>query len=210
MKTNVYVDAFNLYYGCVKDTSYKWLDIKKLVNLELPQNTINRIRYFTAEVKGRPNDLDQPIRQQIYIRALQTIPRLSVHYGHFLKSEPYMKLASPIPNFPNTVKVIKTEEKGSDVNIASHLLLDAFQKDCDAAVIISNDSDLITPIYMAKKHLGIKVVALLPCSPPHRPSVEIRKAASFHRIIQNKTLASSQFSGSLTDRNGTFTKPSGW
>lgn len=56
MKTNVYVDAFNLYYGCVKGTPYKWLDLAKLCGLLLPGDTVNRIRYFTARVQARPGD----------------------------------------------------------------------------------------------------------------------------------------------------------
>jgi uncharacterized LabA/DUF88 family protein len=232
MKTNIYVDGFNLYYGCLTKSPYKWLDIHQLCNLELPQNTINRIRYFTAQVSGRPEDPDQPVRQQTYIRALQTIPHLSVHYGHFLSSKIRMKLARRIPGLPDAaqlatmspddqaafakhglpdmVRVIKSEEKGSDVNIASYLLRDAFSKDCDAAVVISNDSDLMTPIYMARKDLGIRVVALMPCRAPRRPSIELQKAASFHQVIQDISLANSQFSVSLTDNKGIFTKPTTW
>lgn len=26
MRTNVYIDGFNLYYGAVKDTKFKWLN----------------------------------------------------------------------------------------------------------------------------------------------------------------------------------------
>jgi len=52
--TNVYVDAFNLYYGCLKDTPYKWLDLGRLCRLLLPGYTIKRIRYFTAIVESRP------------------------------------------------------------------------------------------------------------------------------------------------------------
>ncbi len=47
MKTNVYVDGFNLYYGSLKDTPYRWLDIAALCANILPNNIINRIRYFT-------------------------------------------------------------------------------------------------------------------------------------------------------------------
>lgn len=79
MKTNVYVDAFNLYYGCLKGTPYRWLDIAELCRQELPANTLNRIRCFTARVSARPGDPDQPIRQQTYFRALLTIPRLTIH-----------------------------------------------------------------------------------------------------------------------------------
>ena len=43
----------------------------------------------------------------------------------------------------------KTEEKGSDVNLASHLLLDGFQQTRDTVVVFSNDSDLRVPIRIA-------------------------------------------------------------
>ncbi len=55
MKTYVYIDAFNLYYGCVKNTPYKWLDLSKLCAILLPQHHIERIKYFTARVKSLPN-----------------------------------------------------------------------------------------------------------------------------------------------------------
>jgi hypothetical protein len=70
MKTVVYVDGFNLYYGAVKETPYKWLNIHKLCQLLLPKNQIIKIKYFTALVTARPTDMDQPNRQQIYLRAL--------------------------------------------------------------------------------------------------------------------------------------------
>jgi hypothetical protein len=47
MLTNVYVDGFNLYYGCLKGTPYKWLDLGALCQVLLPPNKIQRIRYFT-------------------------------------------------------------------------------------------------------------------------------------------------------------------
>lgn len=83
-RANVYVDGFNLYYGCVQGTPYKWLDLQRLARLLLPEYSVQRIRYFTARVQPRPGDVQQPQRQQTYIRALETIPHLSVHFGHFL------------------------------------------------------------------------------------------------------------------------------
>ena len=82
--TNVYVDAFNLYYGCLKGTPYRWLDLGALCRRLLPKDGINRIRYFTATVSARPDNPDAPQRQQVYLRALETIPGLSIHYGHYL------------------------------------------------------------------------------------------------------------------------------
>jgi hypothetical protein len=71
MRANVYVDAFNLYYGCLKGTPYRWLDLDAFSRQLLPHDHIHRIRYFTALVSGRTGDLQQPQRQQIYLRALR-------------------------------------------------------------------------------------------------------------------------------------------
>ena len=76
MKTNVYVDGFNLYYGCLKHTPYKWLDIAKLCRLILPRDQVNQIKYFTALVSARPGDPDLPMRQLTYLRALATLVTL--------------------------------------------------------------------------------------------------------------------------------------
>ena len=207
MKTNVYVDAFNLYYGCLKGTPYRWLNIEALCQAEFPANTINRIRCFTARVSARPGDPDQRNRQNAYLRALDTLPNLSIHYGQFRETEVRMRTVSPPPN---TVLVKKTEEKGSDVNLASYLLLDGFRHDYEAAIVITNDSDLVEPIRIVRKELGLKVVALIPCGPTGRPSIEIRRVASKSKIIGLSNLPLCQFAPTLTDANGTITKPSTW
>ncbi len=83
MKTNVYIDGFNLYYGCLKGTLHKWLDLDAFCRASFPppRNQINHIRYFTGHVTARPNNPLQPRRQQIYLRALRTIPHLTIHLG---------------------------------------------------------------------------------------------------------------------------------
>ncbi len=96
MLTNVYVDGFNLYYGCLKGTPYKWLDLGTLCQALLPPNKIQRIRYFTAKISAQA-DPQGPVRQSIYLRALQTVPGLTVHLGHFLTSTVRMPLASRFP-----------------------------------------------------------------------------------------------------------------
>ncbi len=68
-----------------------------------------------------------------------------------------MPLADPSTEGSTTVEVIKTDEKGSDVNLASHLLLDAFKGECGTAVVVSNDSDLRVPIRIAELELGVRV-----------------------------------------------------
>jgi len=73
-ETYVYVDGFNLFYGALTRTPYRWLDLAKLCRLYFP-NDVRKIKYFTAIVSARPSDPDQPLRQQLYLRALQTLPK---------------------------------------------------------------------------------------------------------------------------------------
>ena len=51
MRTCIYIDGFNLYYGAVKGTSHKWLDLKTAFAMLLqPHHQITAIKYFTAQV----------------------------------------------------------------------------------------------------------------------------------------------------------------
>jgi len=227
IRTNVYVDGFNLYYGAAKHTAYKWVNLASLCEEVLPGIVINRIRYFTALVKPLPSDPQTRLRQEIYIRALETLPNLSVHYGHYLKSEVSMPLVTPPPRF---AKVIKMEEKGSDVNIATYMLVDAFRRDCDQLVVITNDSDLSEPIRIINKELLIPVGIFNPHTNDTaarrarltggplrqaRPSIELKKSAKFYREITSEgpasNMAVSQFPLQIVDAQGrTITKPVGW
>lgn len=204
MKANIYVDGFNLYYGALKNTPYRWLDIAKLCHIMLPRDSISQIKYFTALVNPRPTDPDQLTRQQIYLRALQTVPNLEIIYGHFLTHEIMMPLAPPKNGY---AKVIKTEEKGSDVNLALHLLSDGYKNAYDVAVVVSNDSDLLLPVQFVKKELGKKIGVL---NPQKHPSKVLTASADFVKNIRQGVLSKSLFPTSLTDSQGTFTKPTIW
>jgi uncharacterized LabA/DUF88 family protein len=207
VKTNIYVDGFNLYYGAVKGTPYKWLDLLALSAKLFRRNQINRIRYFTAIVDARPPDVQQPVRQQTYLRALHTIPSLSVHLGTFRTRPVRMTLVHP-PRFgPRTAEVWKTEEKGSDVNLASYLLLDAFRRDCDVAIVFSNDADLKEPIDIVKNELGIKVGVVNP-HPPARRSLDLQP--TFFKQLRRGPIAACQFPAVMTDAQGQFQKPASW
>jgi hypothetical protein len=118
-----------------------------------------------------------------------------------------MPLADPPPSGPKFVRVIKTEEKGSDVNLASHLLLDAFRKDASAAFVVSNDSDLLEPIRIVRQQFGLEVG--LAC-PHQRPSLVLVPEVDFLRTIREGVLRASQFPTILSDAKGTFSKPPAW
>ena len=78
VRTNIYVDGFNLYYGALRKTPHRLVNLESLFQFLLPKNTIQEIKYFTALVSARPNDPSQPQRQQLYLRALATLPKVSV------------------------------------------------------------------------------------------------------------------------------------
>ncbi len=104
MKLSVYVDGFNLYYGLLKDSPYKWLNPVRLVSQVLPHEyEISLLRYFTARITSKL-DLDAPRRQKVYINALLTLPEVEVHYGHFLTKTTWR----PLTNLPVADKEINT------------------------------------------------------------------------------------------------------
>ena len=178
-----------------------------LAQLRLPRHQIGSIRYFTALVTNRPDDPVQAQRQQTYLRALETVPGLTIHYGHLLPKTKRRPLARPPQTGPRTAEILDTEEKGSDVNLASYLLLDGFDDEYELAVVVSNESDLVLPIRMARFRLGKQLGVF---DPSRRPSFELHGAASWYRPLRQGPLSASLFPDTLSDSQGTVSKPAGW
>jgi hypothetical protein len=211
IKTKVYTDGFNLYNRAVKDTPFKWLDLSKLCQALLPRHEIHRIRYFTALVHSRPNDTQAPQRQQIYLRALRTIPNLTMEFGQFRPRIKERPLVTPIPGQPRNVMVHDTEEKGTDVNLATYLLVDGYEGDYEQALVMSNDADLALPISIVRDKLKRPIGIVNPnIDPKEVMPKELRDAATFNRRIHKSVLAQCQFPATLQDMIGSITKPSTW
>ena len=107
-----------------------------------------------------------------------------------------MPLANPQPGGPRVAEVLKTEEKGSDVNIAAHLVNDAHNGSFEVAVLITNDSDLLAPMRIVRRELNLPVGIL---NPFKRFAHVLAQEASFKKRIRAGVLASSQFPASLQD-----------
>ena len=256
MDTYVYIDGFNLYYGSLKRTPYKWLNLVALMRQVLPQNyNILRIKYFTAHVSGA-EDPDSPNRQNAYIRALNTLPEVEIFWGSFLAKNfwrPILNLpvagaqihtppnpvtmppgshAVALPNGTAQVLPVGTypprgvkrpkkvrqpvkdamrcyvhamEEKGSDVNLAVHLLNDAWNNAFQAAVVVSNDTDLLTPIEMVARERGKHVAVVCP-DRTRAASPKLVAVASSVRHLRPSMLAAAQFPAVM----GTIRKPANW
>jgi uncharacterized LabA/DUF88 family protein len=220
--TYVYVDGFNLYYGAFgKERTWnagglKWLDVAafagKIWSSHAP---IAQARYFTALVKPPPHDPQIAMRQQTYLRALRSTG-IEVHLGTFKYRRKSHKLVghtaslntySPPVVLTAEAQIGKYDERGSDVNLATYLIRDAAKGLCDRAIVVSNDSDLVEPIRVARADFGVEVYIV---NPQRRAVAELTQAASGSRDISLAALAASQLPMTLSDAVGTITKPVGW
>lgn len=215
MKTNIYIDGLNLYYRLLKPSpGLKWLNLKLLAEQVLkPANTVQIVRYYTARISGRV-DPTAPARQQIYLDALATVPEVTVHMGNFLSGRKWAGITHPPqtrppvaipPPWPDVVRIWRDEEKGSDVNLASHLIRDAFRSDFEVAAVLTNDTDLVEPIRIVAHEIGRPVGLLCPVP---KPAESLRSVASFVRHVRPQHLQAAQFPDSLPDT--AIRKPSGW
>lgn len=214
-RASVYVDGFNLYRRLLQGQPQdKWLDLESLTQRLLPEYDLVRLRYFTAIIKSLPGaDLNAPQRQQAYLRALRTLPRTTVHLGKFRVDRRRMPL-HPVEflsdGSPRQAVVRKTEEKGSDVALASYLMLDAFSGESEVYVILSNDSDLVTPLQLVREHLGRDVGLLSPMA-PKRSSNELKQTGPVvHREVNIDALHACQLPNSMHDEHGWIHRPPEW
>jgi len=208
MKTAIYVDGFNLYYRTVRGTPHKWLDLRAIFAKVLkPSHEIVLIKYFTALVSSMPQDPYKTLRQKTYLRALLSYaPEIKIHYGHFLSHEVKAPLARPVAGKAYET-IIKTEEKGSDVNLAVHLLNDAWLDHYDCAVVVSNDSDLAEAMRLVRLHHPSKIIGLV--SPEEgRTSKQLKIHANFIRPIRKSVLAACQLPSPIPGTS--ICKPASW
>ena len=225
-KTIVYIDGFNFYYACLKSTEFRWLNLETFLSNLLPKENICKIKLFTAKVKNRDLEDKQAERQQTYFRALSSLSKVEIIYGHFLTHNVLKPLAvnpqrrgrlkivdknGRLYEETTPIQIIKTEEKGSDVNLASHLLRDLYKKNFERAIVISNDNDLALPMKFVKEEE--KFIGFV------NPNSTKNNAHKFKQFgitciknkISNQVLKNSQFSNIILDKKGKKVyKPKGW
>ena len=207
--TNVYLDGFNLFSRALKGPEVKWLDLRKLAETLFPQDTIHQVCYFTALLDSRPDDPSKPQRQLVYLRAIATIPDLNIYYGVFRSGVKRRPLARPARGLSSFVEVRDSEEKGSDVNLATRLLVDGFMGQYDQAVVVSNDADFAGAMQYVREGLGLRVTLVNPDANTPSPR-DLSNAATYVKRLWKSHLRRSQFPDTLTDAKGVITKPAGW
>ena len=198
MRTIVYVDGFNLYYRALKKRpQYRWLDLKAMAEAVLQaQNQVIKVNYYTARASGKL-DPEIPRRQQTYFNALETVSEIEIVEGNFLAKKAWAQMAPPpqggkppFQPWPNVVRIVKTEEKGSDVNLGAHLVRDAYTHAFDVAAVVTNDTDLVEPVRIVAKEVG-KPVGIL--SPDAQVAKSLADVATFQRFIRTGHLSAAQF-----------------
>ena len=167
-RTVAYIDGYNLYYGLLKGTPYKWLDPVRLVKALLRDgHDLISVKYFTSPVKTYPHDAAALDRQKVYIQALTTLPNVEIIQGFYRKDAVLMPVHEAECKVCPTakdglIKVVKLEEKRTDVNIASAMLLDAFNDKADVFVLMSGDTDFIAPVSIVRRDLKKTVIVFNP------------------------------------------------
>ncbi len=175
LRTRVYIDGYNLYYGCLRKTAFKWLDVLALFETHILPTILYRptpdtapatmalhpdcaIKYFTAKIiESASKGEDSVSSQAHYHNALMTHcgGRLAFVMGHYAlyKANQHIVPADDPKRWPrdcDKIQVWKLEEKQSDVNLALQLYDDALSGDIDQIVLVTNDTDLAPALEMLK------------------------------------------------------------
>jgi uncharacterized LabA/DUF88 family protein len=203
----VYIDGFNLYYGVLKFSKEKWLNIERLFRLLRPHDAIQKIRYFTALSHG-----GKSADQLAYLKALETLPLVNIVLGRYKKKSAKCLVSACAVADKDRIFTTQ-EEKRTDVNIAVSMLDDAYQNLGDHLVVVSGDSDLVPAVNMVKTRFPhIAVTVYVPSRDPIRgAAVELRSAADKDRDLPLNLLRLAQLPASVPDGSGGFiAKPPTW
>jgi 6-hydroxy-3-succinoylpyridine 3-monooxygenase len=206
-RTHVYVDGFNLYYGLLKDSPFKWLNLEKLFALLRPHDQVLKVLYFTAMIDG-----SRLGNQEDYIRAIKTLPSVEIIFGKLMKRNVVCKV--PGCNYQGSRIFTTAEEKGTDVHIAVRMLDDAFNDRCDNFILVSGDSDLAPVILKIKSLYPSKMmIVYVPARSPNpwlRHSKPLANIADKYRFFPEILLSKAQFPDVIRDSEGEFHKPASW
>lgn len=206
-KSVVYIDGYNLYYGAVRGTAWKWLDIQAYFIRLRQDDDIQAIKYFTALVEG---DKAARLRQETFLDALRTLPLVKVFPGRYKRKN--VRCGTGCGYLGDRWFHIP-EEKQTDVSIGVEMVDDAYQNVCERLIVVSGDSDLLPALRMVKRRFPNKTLHVyVPASDPRRgAAVEIRSAADYHRTLPLNLLQHCQLPDPVMAADGgAIAKPSSW
>lgn len=231
-RTIVYVDGLNLYYGALKRTDYKWLDLaafgRRLISAT---DQLVTVKYFTAQISSSASEnAHAPARHRVLIRAIKATPGVEVFEGKFQVPSRWRSIAPnmswyerlrPSPsrltarmldrsearsNRPLKVRVQVPEEKFTDVALAAHLINDFHIKACDRAILVTNDGDLKIAVKLVVG-AGHTVDVISPATSVNR---ELQREATSARPLRREILPSCQMPDRVALAKGYVERPKIW
>lgn len=209
----VYIDGLNLDRQLLdKHPEFKWLDPVRMCQILLPTHEIKLVRYFTSRIKPPANNQSLAINQAIYLQALTSLgERMSVSFGKMIRRDrvfPIAPLELTIEGKPKLARVTTIEEKGSDVALASFMVLDASKKEADMYILVSNDSDFEPTLRILREQVGGKIGLF---SPVKRPSKSLLVAEQMLvKTIRESVLQASQLPDEIQTRESNVRRPQSW
>ena len=235
LRTRIYIDGYNFYYGCLKGTPHKWLDLLPLFeNHILPSALLKdgdghirqsallpspSIKFFTAKIiESVARSTDSVSSQARYHTALRKLHdgRIELIEGYYAVNKMKVKVVdSDEPNRPprecKEVQAWKVEEKQSDVNLALQVYHDAITGQIDHAVIVTNDTDIAPALAMIRAHTQVLMGVVVPTTDHTRPpNTDLVKLAHWtRRHINSSELAACQLPRVIPGKRPTI-KPDSW
>ena len=226
MDTIVYIDGYNLYYGRLRHTSFKWLDTFKLfqniAKIQNPLSKIIKIKYFTAPVKANfsSHGQDSVKAQNLYHRALEYSygDSIEIINGYHTVEKGFPPRYQKPINKDDRVEVWKFEEKQTDVNIALHMYRDAINENSHQQILVSNDSDLELPLKLIcedKQQIDLGLIIPRPKTTgsqrPRPSSNSLSQYVDWTRgYILDEECQNAQFADSIPTNKKPIRKPHYW
>ena len=209
-RTTVFVDGLNFHYGVARRFGIRWINLMALCRRVLSPrwHDVTELRLYTSVFIEGDGDHADPIGQQMHLRALQCHGPLTVRLGHFKARRERLELDLPDGSIGARVRVRAFREKGSDVNLAADLVHLAHKRQFEAAVVVSNDSDLAGAMRIVRREIGLPVGVINPQS--GRLVRELAEVASFVRTLRRQDVMLSVLPERLHDSHGPIECPPGW
>jgi len=223
MRINIYIDGYNLYYGALKHTEFKWLDLYKLfddricASMHLMPSHLN-IKFFTANILGSVSSSPDSVKDQnTYHNALTNLypDNIKIIKGKYSKEVITAKLEQAISGYTEEkVRVLKLEEKQTDVNIALEMYRDAAKDLCDKIILCTNDTDLLPALAaLSEDFPSIEKGIVYPIKKDSKRAVskEFQTYCDWKwKHLSNSDLAQSQLPDKIPTHKKPILKPETW
>ena len=224
LRTIAYIDGYNLYYGCLRGTPYKWLDVitlcRSLVRSQNPDAELIQTKFFTAEIKTKFSSHGRKglASQHSYHRALKAMyspEAFEIIKGYHISEPSKLPINQEPFNLDDRVSVIRIEEKLTDVNIAAHMIEDAvIKQSCEQVVLLTSDTDLTPPLEVIRRHKPDTTIGIVL---PRRegksrmPNRTLSAHADWTRdLIRNEELQAAQMPDLVPTNKKPAIKPDYW